>query len=376
MMNDLTKRSYAYINLDNIRHNYRQIRKYIKKNTKFLGVVKADAYGHGAVKIARVLQEEGADYLAVACIDEAIELRRHNISLPILILGHTPAYYTNKLIKYDLTQCVANLHKASEYSKVATKLNKTLKCHLKVDTGMSRLGFLCEGDYFNNGIKNMTEACKLPNLDFEGIFTHFAVADEYDEDSKQYTMDQFDLFMKVINELKKHKITFKIRHCANSGATLSYKNMHLDMVRPGLLLYGYCDEENKLKLKPCMSLYSRVNTIKYFDSGIDISYGRHYKTTARTKVATIGLGYADGLLRSLSNKCSFYCKGKYIKQIGNICMDQCMLDVSGYEDIDIEDEVEIFGEHNSLVKLSQVGNTIPYELLCAVSSRVKRIYIG
>ena len=373
-MDTLTQRSYAYVSLDNIRYNYRKIRKSLKKETKFLGVVKANAYGHGALKVAQLLQDEGADYLAVACIDEAIELRKHNISLPILILGYTPANYTSKLIRYDLTQCVPNLDVAKEYSKIASKLNKTLKCHLKIDTGMSRLGFICAKDKFNYAINEMIQTCNLKNLYFEGIFTHFAVADENDENSKQYTLDQFNLFEKVIKELKKNKVTFSIRHCANTGATLTYKKMQLDMVRPGLLLYGYGDQENKLKLKPCMSLYSRINTIKYLDKGSDVSYGRHFTTKQKTKVATIGLGYADGLFRSLSNKCSFYCKGKFIKQIGNICMDQCMLNVTKCNDINVEDEVEIFGEHNSLIKLAKAANTIPYELLCAVSLRVKRIY--
>lgn len=371
-MNNQTSRSYAYINLDNIRHNYRQIRKSLKKNTKFLGVVKADAYGHGAIEVSKVLMQEGADYLAVACIDEAIELRKNNITLPILILGFTGEDYVSKLIKYDLTQCVPNLDIAKKYSYKAKKLNKTLKCHLKVDTGMSRLGFLCD----KNGFEEMLEACKLDNLYFEGIFTHFAVSDEYDNNSKQYTLDQFNLFIKAINNLKKNKITFELRHCANTGATLNYKQMQLDMVRPGLLLYGYGDVNNKLKLKPCMSLCSRINTIKYFEKGTDISYGRHYTTKTKTKVATIGMGYADGLFRSLSNKCSFYCKGKTIKQIGNICMDQCMVNITKYDYINVGDEVEIFGENNSLDKLSLIAKTIPYELLCAVSLRVKRIYIN
>lgn len=372
-MDDKTKRSYAYINLNNIKHNYKQIKKSLKKETKFLGVVKADAYGHGAIKVAKLLQDEGADYLAVACIDEAIELRKNSIKLPILILGYTPAEYTNKLIKYDLTQCVADLTIAKKYSIAATKLKKKLKCHLKIDTGMSRLGFLCSGNNFNSGIKEMLEACNLNNLYFEGVFTHFAVSDESDNNSKEYTLKQFNTFMKAINTLKKNGVTFKIRHCANTGATLSYKNMQLDMVRPGLLLYGYGDNKNKLKLKPCMSLYSRINTIKEFEKGIDVSYGRHFTTKAKTKVATIGIGYADGLFRALSNKCSFYCKGKYIRQIGNICMDQCMLNITGC-DINVGDEVEIFGENNSLDELAKIAKTIPYELLCAVSTRVVKIY--
>ena len=376
LMNDLTKRTWVNINLNNIKHNFTQIKNYIGKDTKFLGVVKANAYGHGAIEVAKVLQEQKADYLAVACLDEAIELRNNDITLPILILGHTPAIYTKDLIDYNITQCVANLNKAKEYSLEATKLSQTLKIHIKVDTGMSRLGFLVEGNYFDKGIANIIEACYLPNLQPEGIFTHFSVSDEYDNCSKEYTLKQFELFEKVINELNKNNINFDIKHCCNTGATLTYKNMHLDMVRPGLLLYGYGDENKILNLKPCMSLMSRINTIKYFDEGIDISYGRHYKTSKRTRVATIGIGYADGLLRSLSNSCSFYCKGHKLPQIGNICMDMCMLNVTDFDDVDIEDEVQIFGENNSLIELSNIANSIPYEFMCSISNRVKRIYIN
>lgn len=374
-MNDLTKRTWAYINLDNLRHNYFQIKKYVP-NSKFLGVVKANAYGHGAIEISKTLEELGVDYLAVACLDEAIELRENGIKMPILILGHTPKQYVKKLIENNITQCVANLNKAKEYSLEAQKINATLKVHLKVDTGMSRLGFLCKDNYFDNGIKNMLDALTLPNLEYEGIFTHFAVSDEFDCDSKKYTLDQFDLFNKVINELEKHDFYFKIKHCANSGATLDYPQTYLDMIRPGLLLYGYGDYQNKLDLKPVMTLMSRINTIKYFDEGIDISYGRHYHTDKRSKIATIGIGYGDGLFRNLSNQCVFYCKNHIINQVGNICMDMCMINITDYDDIDIEDEVEIFGEHNSLMDLCKISNTIPYEFMCSLSPRVKRIYIG
>lgn len=375
-MDSLDKRTWANIYLNNIEHNYHQIKNYIGNDTKFLGVVKANAYGHGSLEVSKLLQKLGADYLAVACLDEALYLRKNNITLPILILGHTPAKYVGELIRYDITQCVANLNKAKEYSFQAAKFNSNLKIHIKIDTGMSRLGFLVDGNYFNNGIANIVEACNLPNLIHEGLFTHFAVADENDTFSKEYTLKQYELFIKVKDAITKENILFDIVHCSNTGATLNYPEMKLDMVRPGLLLYGYGAEDNKLNLKPCMSLMTRINTIKYFDKGIDISYGRHYSTSYRTKVGTVGIGYADGLFRSLSNKCQFYCKGHKIDQIGNICMDQCMINITDYDDLDIEDEVEIFGLNNSLIDLSKIANTITYELLCAVSSRVPRIYVN
>lgn len=372
-MDDLTKRTWAQISLENIKHNYHQIKKAIPNGCKFLGVVKANGYGHGAVEVAKTLQEVGADYLAVACLDEAIELRENNINLPILILGHTPSEYTKKLIEYDICQCVANLNKAKLYSNEASKLNKQLKVHIKLDTGMSRLGFLCAGDYFENGIKNLVEACNLPNLSLEGIFTHFSVSDEFINDDEQFTRKQYKLFNDVIDVLKEKGITFKIRHCANSGVVVNYPEFSMDMVRPGLLLYGYGDN-GKLNLKPCMSVYTRVNTIKYFEKGVAISYGRNYITDEREKIGVISIGYGDGLLRSLSNKCEFYFNGQAIKQVGNICMDMCMVDLTNIKDCDVNDVIEVFGEHNSLLKLASEANTIPYELMCLLSTRVKRIY--
>ena len=372
-MDNNTKRTWAKISLENIKHNYYQIRKAIPQNCKFLGVVKANAYGHGAVEVAKTLESVGADYLAVACLDEAIELRKNNIKLPILILGHTPSEYTDKLIEYNICQCVANLNKAKEYSLEASKLNKNLKVHIKLDTGMSRLGFLCAGSYFENGIKNLVEACSLPNLSLEGIFTHFSVSDEFINDDEEYTRNQYKLFNDVIDTLVSKGITFKIRHCANSGVVINYPEFTMDMVRPGLLLYGYGDN-GKLGLKPCMSVYTRVSTIKYVDPGVAISYGRHYLTDSRQTIGVISMGYADGLFRSLSNKCEFDFNGHKVKQVGNICMDMCMINITGLDDCDINSVIEIFGENNSLEELASKGGTIPYELMCSMSSRVKRIY--
>lgn len=372
-MEEYNKRTWAKISLDNIKNNYFQIRKAIPKECKFLGVVKANAYGHGAVEVSRVLQDIGADYLAVACLDEAIELRENGIKLPILILGHTPSEFTKKLIDYDICQCVANLNKAKQYSLEASKLNKSLKVHIKIDTGMSRLGFLCAGDYFDNGINNLVEACNLPNLSLEGIFTHFSVSDEFINDDEQFTRSQYKLFNDVIDTLKEKGITFKIRHCANSGVVVNYPEFAMDMVRPGLLLYGYGDN-GKFNLKPCMSVYTRVNTIKYVDKGVAISYGRHYTTDSRETIGVISMGYADGLLRSLSNKCEFYFNGQKVKQVGNICMDMCMINITDIRDCDINSIIEIFGEHNNLEELASKGNTIPYEIMCSMSSRVKRVY--
>lgn len=374
-MNDLQKRTWAEISLENLRHNYEAIRKSLPAGCRFLGVVKADAYGHGALPVSRLLQEAGADYLAVSCLDEALELRRGGITMPILILGHTPYEYTGTLIEENITQTVTCLAKALEYSAEAVRLGKELKIHIKLDTGMSRLGFLCAGDYFEEGVDNVIRSCRLPGLNPEGVYTHFAVSDEPDEDSEAYTRAQFKLFMDVIDAVKSRGgVEFSIRHCANSGATAAYPEMALDMVRPGLLLYGYGDSNGKLGLLPCMRLVTTVSTIKFYEPGTSVSYGRRFTTGQRTRMGVLAIGYADGLPRLISNKCSFAAKGGFAPQRGSICMDMCMVDLTELPQVDVGSEVELFGPMNSIYKLSDAAQTIPYELLCAVSKRVPRVY--
>ena len=374
-MNDLQKRTWAEISLENLRHNYEAIRKSLPAGCRFLGVVKADAYGHGALPVSRLLQEAGADYLAVSCLDEALELRRGGITMPILILGHTPYEYTGTLIEEKITQTVTCLAKALEYSAEAVRLGKELNIHIKLDTGMSRLGFLCAGDYFEEGVDNVIRSCRLPGLNPEGVYTHFAVSDEPGETCEEYTREQFRLFMDVIDAVKaRGGVEFSIRHCANSGATAAYPEMALDMVRPGLLLYGYGDSSGKLGLRPCMRLVTTVSTIKFYGPGTSVSYGRRFTTDRRTRMGVLAIGYADGLPRLISNKCSFAAKGGFAPQRGSICMDMCMVDLTDLPQVDVGSEVELFGPMNSIYKLSDAAQTIPYELLCAVSKRVPRVY--
>ena len=374
-MNDLQKRTWAEISLDGIRHNYEAIRRHLPQGCRFLGVVKADAYGHGALPVAKLLQEAGADYLAVSCLDEALELRDGGVSMPILILGHTPSEYTETLIDRNITQTVSALAKAREYSAAAAALGKTLRVHLKLDTGMSRLGFLCAGSYFDTGVENVVQSCRLPNLEIEGVYTHFAVSDEPGEENEAYTRAQFRLFLDVIAAVESRGgMRFAIRHCANSGAVVSYPEMALDMVRPGLLLYGYGDESGRLGLRPCMRLVTTVSTIKHYEPGTSVSYGRRFTTERRTRMGVLGIGYADGLPRLISNKCSFAAPGGFAPQRGSICMDMCMVDLTDLPDTHVGSEVEIFGPANDLCTLSDAAQTIPYELLCAVSKRVPRVY--
>ncbi len=371
---DLQKRTWAEIDLDALEQNYRAIRGAIPDSCKFLGVVKADAYGHGAVAVSRRLEAIGADYLAVSCLDEALELRQAAITLPILILGHTPPEYVKCLLENDLTQTVSCEAKALEYDSRAAEYGKKLRIHIKVDTGMSRLGFLCSGDYFEKGVCNIASACALPHLLPEGIYTHFAASDEESEAARAYTCEQFALFRSVLDALEKlHGVTFPIRHCANSGAVLNYPETAMDMVRPGLLLYG-CGDHGKLGLHPCMRLVTRVSTIKLYSPGTSVSYGGIYRTERPTRMGVLPIGYADGLLRALSNRCSFYVGEGLAPQRGRICMDMCMLDLSDRPEAGIDTPVEIFGPHISVETQAELAGTIPYELLCAVSKRVPRVY--
>ena len=375
-MNSTLKRTWAEINLNALAHNYNTLRERIGSNVKFLGVVKADAYGHGSVQVSRLLEKLGADYLAVSSIDEAIELRHNGITMPILILGHTPKEEVGELIKNNITQAVTCKAKALEYSEEAVKCNGTLKIHIKVDTGMSRLGYLCDGDYFDSGVEGICEGCELPGLMPEGIFTHFAVSDEPGEECRAYTKHQFELFTSVIDAVeKKLGKKFQIRHCANTGAVAKYPETWLDMVRPELLLYGYGEFAEELGLKPVMSLKTTVSTIKTYPAGTAISYGGIYKTDKKTRMGVVPYGYADGFFRCLSNRYELMTSEGLVPQRGKICMDMCMIDLTDKMGVDVGSEVEIFGDNNPIEKMAELAGTIPYELTCAVSKRVTRIYM-
>ncbi len=376
-MESTLRRTWAEIDLDALENNYRKLRERIGEGVKFLGVVKADAYGHGSVQCSKKLEALGADYLAVSSIDEAIELRVNNIQMPILILGHTPREQVSRLIDYHITQAVSCKAKAIEYSEEAVKYGKSLKIHIKVDTGMSRLGFLCGADSFETGVEGICYACNLPGLEAEGVFTHFAVSDEPGEECKAYTEEQFRLFNSVIAAVEeKRGEKFAIRHCANTGAVACYpKEYYLDMVRPGLLLYGYGEFAQALGLQPVMSLKTNISTIKIYPAGTSISYGGIFKTEKTTRIGVVPYGYADGFFRSFSNKCSLVTKEGKAKQRGRICMDMCMIDITDMPTVDVGSEVEIFGKRNPIEEMAAVAGTIPYELTCAVSKRVPRIYL-
>ena len=241
---------------------------------------------------------------------------------------------------------------------------------------MSRLGYLCEGRHYETGVEGICDACRLPGLDAEGIFTHFAVSDEPGEEAKEYTEQQFKLFTDVITAVEeKLGRKFSLRHCANTGAVACYPETYLDMVRPGLLLYGYGDFAWKLGLKPAMTLKTTVSTIKTYDPGTRISYGGIFTTEKRTRMGVLPYGYADGFFRSLSNKYSLMTVEGPAPQRGKICMDMCMVDLTDQMKVDVGSEIEIFGPHNPIERMAEIAGTIPYELTCAVSKRVPRLYI-
>lgn len=375
MEDAVLRRTWAEIDLDALEHNYRRARTLTGSGVRYLGVVKADAYGHGAVQIGRKLESLGADYLAVSSLDEARELRHGGITMPVLVLGHTPPDMVPELIRYHITQAVSALAKAEEYSAAAAACGGTLRVHIKVDTGMSRLGFLVRGSHFDGGVASIAAACALPGLDAEGIFTHFAVSDEDGEEDEAYTREQFGLFTAVIDALAQRGRTFAIRHCANSGALARYPEMYLDMVRPGIALYGAGADAQRLDLRPVMSLKTCISTIKVFDPDTTVSYGRTFRTTERTRMGVLPIGYADGFFRGLSNRASVLTDQGPAPIRGRICMDMCMVDLTELPDVHVGDAVEIFGQRQRVDDLASMLGTIPYELTCAVSKRVPRLYL-
>lgn len=372
-MESKEKRTWAEIDLVALEHNYRALRAMLPAECKFLGVVKANAYGHGALPVARRLEQLGADYLAVASLDEAAELRVAGVTTPILILGHTPVEFASNLVQLRLTQSVWDMETARALSAAAQAEGRALKIHLKVDTGMSRLGFLCDEEHRAKTVETVSDICALPWLEHEGIFTHFADADG----SEKFTMQQFTCFLDLLKALEERGLTFSLRHCAASAATLRYPCTHLDMVRPGIALYGHypspeCEGLDGPGLEPVMTLKTRVAAVKELPAGSFVSYGRTARLEEKTRLAVLPIGYADGLFRGLSNRGCVSIHGVERSIVGRICMDLCMVEAG--EDVRPGDVAEVFGPHLPLEQAAGLLDTISYELLCAVSRRVPRLY--
>ncbi len=376
---DYLKRTWADISLDNLKHNYDALRKCAPSVCRFLGVVKADAYGHGAVPISRYLTDLGAEFLAVSNIEEAVQLRHGGIRGPILIFGYTPPFYADDLAKMGLRQEVHSIEYARQLNQRLEGTSRRIRVHIKLDTGMSRLGFFayrCE-----KTIDEIKQIAQMEHLLIEGIFTHFAVADTIDGADENFTRTQFERFMAMLDALKACSIEPQIRHCSNSGATILYPEFALDMIRPGIAMYGVSNDDlrDKIDLRPVMQLRSTIFQIRDFDPLITVSYGRTYTTEDPTKIAVVGIGYADGLQRSLSNNISFLLHGKRVRQIGRICMDMCMIDISRVPDAKVGDVVTVFGDDGDdcieVTDFSRRLNTIPYEILCDINKRIPRIYL-
>ncbi|HHV27135.1 MAG TPA: alanine racemase [Tissierellia bacterium] len=367
---------WAEIDLDSLAHNIKEVRRITNKEAIVTAVVKANAYGHGSIEAAKVFLENGANRLAVATLSEAVELRRADIDTPILILGYTPDSQHKIAVENDIIEAIYTLESAEKLSQVAGNLNKKAKVHIKVDSGMGRIGF----PPVDSSIDKIEKISKLPNLEIEGIFTHFAKADEVD---KAYTGKQFKNYKWVIERLEDKNIQIPIKHVSNSAATIDLPEYNLNMVRGGIMIYGlYPSDEvdkEKVSLKPAMTLKAKISHLKEVPEGTGISYGQIFVTKRKSKIATIPIGYADGFTRLLTSKAEVAIKGKRAPIVGKICMDQCMIDVTDIEDVKVGDEVVLFGDgSNGVPHIDEVAEklgTINYEIVCMVGRRVPRVYI-
>lgn len=379
---NMVKRTWAEISLNAIEHNYNVIRNKVADDTKVCCVIKADGYGHGAVELSQIYEKLGADFFAVSNIDEGIEIRKSGSKLPIVILGYTPVSEAENLAEYDISQAVFSLEYAKELSEKCVEEDCICKMHIKVDSGMSRIGFMCqEFPRDEYSIEEICEACCLPNLEVEGLFTHFCVSDE-DAEGREFTNKQYENFIHVRDSLKKRGVDISVVHCSNSGAIEDYPETCCDMVRAGIILYGLAPSSklaDRLDLVPAMTLKTVVAFVKEVQKGATISYGRTFTAARKMKIATVPIGYADGFIRQNAKDGYMMVNGKKAKIVGRICMDQTMLDVTDIEDVKTGDEVVVFGTGENgeptADSLAENTGTINYETVCLVGKRVPRIYI-
>lgn len=368
------ERICAKIDLDAIRQNILNSKKLLKPSVRLLAVIKADAYGHGAVPVAKAL-EQLADMYGVAVIEEAVELREHGIQKPILILGTVPEKWYSAVVEYDIIPAVYTPTMAKGLSKAACRNNKTVKIHIKVDTGMGRIGM----EPSKESAELVGQMSRLPGLVIDGCFTHMARADEYE---KTFAWQQYEKYSFFMKELEKLGITVPLRHIANSASIMEFPEFQLDMVRSGISTYGLYPSEqvdqSRLALKPALSLYSHISYVKEMEAGCPISYGGTYVTERPTRVATIPAGYADGYPRNLSNRGYVLVHGKKAPILGRVCMDQFMVDVTGIPDVKIGDRATLIGQDGELAitveELSALAGSFHYEFICNISKRVPRLY--
>ncbi len=380
--------TWAEIDLNAYAHNITELIRITDKDARLMAVVKANGYGHGAVEVARVALQEGAEYLGVARINEAVQLREAGLEAPILIFGYTPPDQAETLIEYDLTQTVYAYTAAKILSEYAVQKGTKICVHIKTDSGMGRLGVLLNSNNNADSPKRLPQdsveavelISRLSGLRVEGIFTHFATADDAD---KSYAKMQIDVFKDFINSLDRRGLELPLKHAANSGALIDLPESHLDMVRPGIATYGLypSNEVNKSKvdLKPVMTLKSRIIQLKKVPAGFNISYGITYQTKEPTTIATVPVGYADGFNRLLSNRGHMLVHDQRVPIVGRVCMDLTMIDVGGVSDAAVEDEVVVFGPpSNDSVTADEIAlklNTINYEIVSTITARVPRVFL-
>lgn len=364
----------ADVDLDAIRTNIKTMKDLIPEGKKLLAVIKANAYGHGAIEVAEAL-DDLSDYYGVACLDEAIELRNAGVTKPVLILGMTDESLFENLVQYDVTQTIFTLEQAKKLSKAAERMGKTGKLHIKLDTGMNRIGFSCAEE----SVKEIAEIAKLPNLDMEGIFTHYFKADCVDKTSAK---EQLAKYTDMVNRLKDAGVTFAIHHISNSAGIMEMPNDTYDMVRSGISTYGlYPSEEMDMQaciLYPAMVFKSHITHVKTVKAGETVGYGGTYILPCEKKIATVGVGYADGYPRALSNQGRMLVRGKFAPIVGRVCMDQTMIDVSEIPDVTVGDEVVLFGKQGENVipveEIAGMSASFNYEAVCNVNRRVPRIF--
>jgi alanine racemase len=380
--------TWAQIDLSAYAHNITELKRITRKGARLMAVVKANGYGHGAIEVAGEALKNGAEYLGVARINEAVQLRTAGLDAPILIFGYTPPDQADTLIKYDLTQTVYSFSIANTLSEYALQKGTKICVHIKADSGMGRLGLpLISGNRggteyrpLQNSVQEVESISRLSGLTVEGIFTHFATADSGD---KSYAKIQIEVFTDFLNRLGRKGLLPPIKHAANSGALIDLPESHLDMVRPGIATYGLypSDEVNKSKadLKPVMTLKSKIIQLKKVPAGFNVSYGITYQTKKPTTIATVPVGYADGFNRLLSNRGHMLVHGQRVPIVGRVCMDLTMLDVGRVPDVAVEDEVVVFGRHHTeSVTADHIASkldTINYEIVSTITARVPRIYV-
>lgn len=383
-VNEITERFtrrpvWALVDLDAAAHNMEAIRRRVGPDTLISAIVKANAYGHGSVEMAKTFLTHGADRLAVSSLDEAVELRFAGIMAKIMILGHTDGRRADELLTYGVDPAVFHYDDAKLFSEAAVKHHRLVSLHIAVDTGMGRIGYQPTED----SIREIKQIAALPHVVMEGCFTHFSVADMADPDSVAYTKEQYERFGWFQKRLAEEGVTINHYHCCNSAATLEHPEFYCDMVRPGIIQYG-CDPSADVsgaacQLEPVMSLCCCVAHLKWIQPGECVSYGRRFRATRPTLIATLPIGYSDGYPRLLSNRADVLIHGRRVKQVGSICMDQCMIDVTDVPDVQVGDEVILFGkdgdEQITITELADLVGTIPYEITCNINRRIPRVYI-